>query len=49
MAAAIQIRKQLGLTDFVMFDENEDVGGTWLVNKYPGYACNWVFCVNLNN
>ncbi|OXA64691.1 Baeyer-Villiger monooxygenase [Folsomia candida] len=39
MAAAIQIRKQLGLTDFVMFDENEDVGGTWLVNKYPGCAC----------
>jgi cation diffusion facilitator CzcD-associated flavoprotein CzcO len=24
---------------FVIFDENEDVGGTWLVNSYPGCAC----------
>lgn len=22
-----------------MFDENDGIGGTWLVNSYPGCAC----------
>ena len=24
--------------DFTVFEANEDVGGTWLVNRYPGVA-----------
>lgn len=36
IAAGVQLKKQLNIDDYVIFDENEDVGGTWLVNKYPG-------------
>ncbi|RYC80541.1 putative sterigmatocystin biosynthesis monooxygenase stcW [Fusarium oxysporum f. sp. narcissi] len=25
--------------DLVIYDKNPDVGGTWLVNRYPGVAC----------
>ncbi|KAK2879979.1 hypothetical protein FQN49_000705 [Arthroderma sp. PD_2] len=25
--------------EFVCFDKNDDVGGTWLENRYPGCAC----------
>jgi hypothetical protein len=25
--------------DLVIYEKNEDVGGTWLENKYPGIAC----------
>ncbi|KAG4260897.1 hypothetical protein FPRO03_02720 [Fusarium proliferatum] len=25
--------------DLKIYDKNDDVGGTWLVNKYPGVAC----------
>ncbi|KLO89403.1 monooxygenase [Fusarium fujikuroi] len=25
--------------DLKIYDRNDDVGGTWLVNKYPGVAC----------
>jgi len=39
LCAAIQIRKQLKIETFTVFDENSDVGGTWLVNTYPGCAC----------
>jgi cation diffusion facilitator CzcD-associated flavoprotein CzcO len=24
--------------DLTIYDKNEDVGGTWLVNQYPGVA-----------
>jgi cation diffusion facilitator CzcD-associated flavoprotein CzcO len=36
--AGIKLKSELGLTDFTIFDENSDVGGTWLVNTYPGCA-----------
>jgi len=36
---AVQLRKQLNIDNFTIFDENQDVGGTWLVNTYPGCAC----------
>ncbi|KAF5226916.1 hypothetical protein FANTH_14940, partial [Fusarium anthophilum] len=25
--------------DLTIYEKNEDVGGTWLVNRYPGVAC----------
>jgi hypothetical protein len=25
--------------DLTIFEKNEDVGGTWLENRYPGVAC----------
>lgn len=27
-----------GFIDLTIYDKNEDVGGTWLVNRYPGVA-----------
>jgi 4-hydroxyacetophenone monooxygenase len=35
--AAIRLR-QAGIP-FVLFEKNEDVGGTWLENRYPGCGC----------
>lgn len=26
-------------TELVIYEANDDIGGTWLVNKYPGVAC----------
>ncbi len=31
--------KQTGFRDFVILEKNEDLGGTWRDNHYPGCAC----------
>lgn len=31
--------KEAGITDFVVLERAEDVGGTWRDNSYPGCAC----------
>ncbi|HTP21513.1 MAG TPA: NAD(P)/FAD-dependent oxidoreductase [Solirubrobacteraceae bacterium] len=31
--------KQSGIEDFVVFERDEDVGGTWWANTYPGCQC----------
>lgn len=33
--------KQAGITDFVVLERAEDVGGTWRDNSYPGCACDF--------
>jgi cation diffusion facilitator CzcD-associated flavoprotein CzcO len=38
LGMAIQLRRA-GIEGFVLFEKEEDVGGTWLVNDYPGCAC----------
>jgi cation diffusion facilitator CzcD-associated flavoprotein CzcO len=38
LGAAIRMR-QAGITDFVVFERAEEVGGTWRDNTYPGAAC----------
>lgn len=37
MGAAIQL-KRLGIEDFVVLEREDDLGGTWHVNRYPGLA-----------
>jgi cation diffusion facilitator CzcD-associated flavoprotein CzcO len=37
MGAAIALRR-LGIEDIVMLDREDDLGGTWHVNRYPGLA-----------
>ena len=37
IGAAIQL-KRLGFRDFVLLDREDDLGGTWYVNHYPGLA-----------
>src|ERR1700746_2596681 len=37
IGAAIQL-KRLGFDNFVILDREDDLGGTWYVNNYPGLA-----------
>src|SRR3954463_12284086 len=37
MGAAIQL-KRLGIDDVVMLEREDDLGGTWYLNHYPGLA-----------
>src|SRR3954464_8272821 len=37
IGAAIQL-KRLGIDDFVILEREDDLGGTWYVNHYPGLA-----------
>ncbi|KAF3286993.1 hypothetical protein TWF970_008823 [Orbilia oligospora] len=34
-----QLKKQLNVDDFVIYERHGDIGGTWYTNKYPGVAC----------
>lgn len=38
LGMGIQLRKA-GITDFVILEQNDDLGGTWHENHYPGCAC----------
>jgi cation diffusion facilitator CzcD-associated flavoprotein CzcO len=38
LGAAIRLRQE-GIDDFVVFEKNSDVGGTWWDNSYPGCQC----------
>lgn len=38
LGMAIQLR-QHGMTDFVVLERADEVGGTWRDNRYPGCAC----------
>ena len=38
LGAAIRLR-ETGVEDFVVLERDEDVGGTWRVNTYPGCQC----------
>lgn len=38
LGTAIQL-KERGIEDFVIFERDSDVGGTWRDNSYPGCAC----------
>ncbi|KAE8141862.1 hypothetical protein BDV38DRAFT_295692 [Aspergillus pseudotamarii] len=36
---AYNIQKHCQNVDHVIYDKNDDIGGTWLENRYPGCAC----------
>ncbi|WP_406014560.1 NAD(P)/FAD-dependent oxidoreductase [Streptomyces sp. NBC_00984] len=38
LGAAVRLRRE-GITDFVVLERAESVGGTWRDNSYPGCAC----------
>ncbi len=38
LGMAIRLKEQ-GIEDFVLLERDEDVGGTWNANTYPGCAC----------
>lgn len=39
IAAVIRLRKEAGLTDVVLIERAQQLGGTWYFNTYPGAAC----------
>ena len=39
IAAAYKYQEKLEDVDLIIYEKNEDVGGTWLENTYPGCAC----------
>ncbi|ODM93447.1 Baeyer-Villiger monooxygenase [Orchesella cincta] len=39
LCTAIKIKKKLPNYSITIYDTNADFGGTWLVNTYPGCAC----------
>lgn len=44
ICAGIKLQTELDIHDFIIFDENHDVGGTWLTHVYPGCACDGINC-----
>lgn len=38
LGAGVRLRQQ-GFPDFLIFDQADDIGGTWRDNTYPGCAC----------
>ncbi|KAK1810036.1 hypothetical protein LTR12_015613 [Friedmanniomyces endolithicus] len=36
---AYRIQKDCPNVEHVIYEKNEDIGGTWLENRYPGAAC----------
>ncbi|KAF2469967.1 monooxygenase [Lindgomyces ingoldianus] len=38
IAMAVQLKRKLGINDFVIYDQASSIGGTWQANKYPGCA-----------
>ncbi|QYS93243.1 hypothetical protein H0G86_000628 [Trichoderma simmonsii] len=39
IALGCSIKRWYGISDVRFFEKNNDLGGTWLVNQYPGCAC----------
>ncbi|GAM26105.1 hypothetical protein SAMD00019534_092800 [Acytostelium subglobosum LB1] len=39
ICAAIKLKKELSIDTFTIYDLENDLGGTWMVNSYPGCAC----------
>jgi cation diffusion facilitator CzcD-associated flavoprotein CzcO len=37
--AAIKLQRIVRDLDIELYDKNEDLGGTWVENRYPGCAC----------
>ena len=36
---SVRFRQRVPNLDLCVYERNEDVGGTWLENRYPGCAC----------
>lgn len=39
IALGVQLKRWYNLDDIQLFERNDDLGGTWYVNSYPGCAC----------
>lgn len=43
--AGIRFPQRIPNLELVIYDKNEDIGGTWFENRYPGVACGMSICV----
>lgn len=53
IALASRLRSQLGYDNFVIYEREQAIGGTWYLNTYPGVGCDvdshlYSFSFNLN-
>ncbi|CAD6567401.1 MAG: hypothetical protein CYPHOPRED_001652 [Cyphobasidiales sp. Tagirdzhanova-0007] len=39
LAMAVQLRRRLGMQDFLLIERSSSLGGVWANNRYPGVAC----------
>ena len=39
ICAAIRLKTKLNYHNFIIYERDTDIGGTWHVNDYPGCAC----------
>jgi cation diffusion facilitator CzcD-associated flavoprotein CzcO len=39
ICTAVQLQLQLKIKDYVIFEEQEELGGAWFLNTYPGCCC----------
>lgn len=39
IATAIRVQETMSNYEFDIYEKNEDLGGTWYENRYPGCAC----------
>lgn len=37
--SSIRLRQRISNLDLCVYDKNDDIGGTWVENRYPGCAC----------
>lgn len=43
--SCIRFRQRIQNLEICIYDKNEDIGGTWFENRYPGCACGkWYTC-----
>ena len=46
--AAIRLPQRLKDLELVVYDKNEEIGGTWFENRYPGVACGKEFLMRIS-
>lgn len=39
IVSSIRIAQRIPNTEICVYEKNEDIGGTWFENRYPGCAC----------
>lgn len=44
---SIKFRQRIPNLDICVYEKNEDIGGTWFENRYPGCACGMLFTFHL--
>lgn len=53
IALAARLKKDLRFNNFIIYEREKDIGGTWFLNTYPGVGCDvdshlYSFSFNLN-